>query len=93
MDEFKKQFARNCTNNSDSSSLCPKDSSIIVGILSVGTAVGALISAPFGDWLGRRKSLLLAVALFCVGAICQVCAEDIPLLLVGRYASVSAPSP
>ncbi|KAK8145431.1 hypothetical protein MY1884_002170 [Beauveria asiatica] len=84
MNEFKKQFATNCSDAGVNTNLCPKDSSIIVAILSAGTVLGALIAAPFGDFLGRRKSLLLGVALFCIGAICQVCAEDIPLLLVGR---------
>ncbi|KAM3460587.1 hypothetical protein MY5147_006127 [Beauveria neobassiana] len=85
MDEFKKQFSTNCSDTGVNTNLCPKDSSIIVAILSAGTVLGALIAAPFGDFLGRRKSLLLGVALFCIGAICQVCAEDIPLLLVGRF--------
>ncbi|KAM3540532.1 hypothetical protein ARSEF1564_006562 [Beauveria bassiana] len=85
MDEFKKQFSTNCSDAGVNTNLCPKDSSIIVAILSAGTVLGALIAAPFGDFLGRRKSLLLGVALFCIGAICQVCAEDIPLLLVGRF--------
>ncbi|KAJ4165200.1 hypothetical protein LMH87_006842 [Akanthomyces muscarius] len=85
MDEFKNQFATNCSDPGLNTNLCPRDSSIIVAILSAGTALGALAAAPFGDWLGRRKSLLLGVALFCVGAICQVCAESIPLLLVGRF--------
>ncbi len=85
MNEFKKKFASNCSDAGANTNLCPKDSSIIVAILSAGTVLGALAAAPFGDLLGRRKSLLLGVALFCVGAICQVCAESIPLLIVGRY--------
>lgn len=89
MDEFKRQFATNCGSGGSNTNLCPRDSSIIVAILSAGTILGALAAAPFADFLGRRKSLLLGVALFCIGAICQVCAEAIPLLLVGRYASLS----
>ncbi|OAA62277.1 high affinity glucose transporter RGT2 [Cordyceps fumosorosea ARSEF 2679] len=84
MDQFKNQFATNCSDPGANTNLCPKDASIIVSILSVGTTVGALIAAPFGDLLGRRKSLVLAICLFCIGAICQVCAQAIPLLLVGR---------
>ncbi|PHH87397.1 hypothetical protein CDD83_8928 [Cordyceps sp. RAO-2017] len=83
MPEFKQQFATTCRSN-DQPEICPKDLSIIVAILSAGTAVGALLAAPAGDSLGRRITLLLAVGLFCVGAICQVCADAIPLLLVGR---------
>lgn len=87
MPEFREQFASRCSQGEKGSgnfSLCPKDSSIIVAILSAGTALGALLAAPIGDHLGRRRSLLVSVLLFCVGAICQVCANAIPLLLVGR---------
>lgn len=91
MDEFKAQFATNCADTGSGANLCPKDSSIIVAILSAGTALGALCAAPMGDFLGRRKSLLLGVALFCIGALCQVCANAIPLLLVGRYVCPVAP--
>ncbi|KAG6126929.1 glucose transporter [Claviceps purpurea] len=87
MPEFKAQFSSNCHSTIPSdvpSQICPKDSSLIVSILSAGTAVGALLAAPAGDSLGRRITLLIAVGVFCVGAICQVCANVIALLLVGR---------
>ncbi|PHH60572.1 hypothetical protein CDD81_1544 [Ophiocordyceps australis] len=83
MDEFKEQFATTCETDGNRD-ICPKDLSIIVAILSAGTAVGALLAAPAGDSLGRRITLLLSVGVFCIGAICQVCANAIPLLLVGR---------
>ena len=90
---FKKQFATNCGSPVEPE-ICPKDLSIIVAILSAGTVVGALLAAPAGDSLGRRITLLLSVGVFCIGAICQVCADAVPLLLVGRYApSVPGRSP
>ncbi|RDA91526.1 hypothetical protein CP533_4365 [Ophiocordyceps camponoti-saundersi (nom. inval.)] len=79
MPEFKRRFATSCDPE-----LCTKEISIIVSILSAGTVVGALLSAPAGDSLGRRITLLVAVAVFCLGSVCQVCADAIPLLLVGR---------
>lgn len=85
MSKFKEQFGAHCTDINGNAEICTSDSSIIVAILSAGTAVGALISAPVGDYLGRRIALLLSVAIFTIGAIVQVCAEDIPMLLVGRY--------
>lgn len=84
MPAFQKQFASRCSDRDNTQNLCPKDSSNIVAILSAGTALGALFAAPLGDNFGRRRSLLLSVAVFCIGAICQVCANAIPLLLVGR---------
>lgn len=87
MTEFKEQFGKhtNCFDENGALDICTKDSSIIVAILSAGTALGALLAAPSGDSLGRRKTLLLAVGIFCIGAIFQVCASNIDLLLVGRY--------
>ena len=87
MPEFQTQFGANCANSgSDTAlSICAKDSALIVAILSAGTVVGALLAAPAGDSVGRRISLLIAVGVFCIGAICQLCAVSIPLLLVGRY--------
>ncbi|KAF4592161.1 regulator of conidiation [Ophiocordyceps camponoti-floridani] len=79
MSEFKDRFAAGCRPE-----LCPGDVAVVVSVLSAGTVVGALLAAPAGDSLGRRLTLLLAVAVFCVGAVCQVCAAAIPLLLVGR---------
>jgi MFS family permease len=84
MNEFKEKFGT-CKNQPDRDDICAKDSALIVAILSVGTAIGALLAAPAGDMLGRRRSMLLAVGIFCIGAICQVCAEALPALLVGRW--------
>lgn len=81
MPAFKNQFATSCRPD-----ICNKDLSIIVAILSAGTVLGALLAAPAGDSLGRRITLLIGVGVFCIGAICQVCANAVPLLLVGRYA-------
>ncbi|KAF5622952.1 RCO3 glucose transporter [Fusarium sp. NRRL 52700] len=87
MTEFKEQFGKhtNCHDEKGAIDICTKDSSIIVAILSAGTALGALLAAPTGDSLGRRKTLLVAVGIFCLGAIFQVCANNIDLLLVGRF--------
>ncbi|KAF5687263.1 RCO3 glucose transporter [Fusarium circinatum] len=87
MTEFKEQFGKhtNCYDEKGAIDICTKDSSIIVAILSAGTALGALLAAPTGDSLGRRKTLLLAVGIFCVGAIFQVCANNMDMLLVGRF--------
>lgn len=95
MSEFKTQFGANCrsTTNADSVSICPKDAALIVAILSAGTAVGALLAAPAGDSLGRRISLLISVGIFCIGAICQTCAQEIVLLLIGRCVGNPNPFP
>ncbi|KAH6657299.1 general substrate transporter [Truncatella angustata] len=84
MDAFTKQFSTGY-HDSTGPALTPSQTAIIVAILSAGTALGALIAAPCADTLGRRLSLLLSVGVFCFGVVFQVCADAIPMLLVGRF--------
>jgi MFS family permease len=84
MRSFLDQFSTGFRDKMDLPALAPEQISIIVAILSAGTVLGSLVSAPVGDFFGRRLSLIGAVAIFCFGVIFQVCANKIPLLLVGR---------
>ncbi len=84
MSSFKKQFSTGYPND-DAPDLRPAQISIIVAILSAGTFAGALISAPFGDWIGRRLSIIASIGVFILGVIFQVTASALPLLLAGRY--------
>ncbi|PSN63955.1 general substrate transporter [Corynespora cassiicola Philippines] len=47
-------------------------SGTIVGLLSIGTLIGALIAAPIADKFGRRISIIIWNIIFCVGVIVQV---------------------
>ena len=85
MREFKDQFGTHCHDDNGDLDICTEDSSILVAILSAGTIIGALLAAPAGDTIGRRQTILYSVGIFCIGAICQVCAIALNLLLVGRY--------
>jgi MFS family permease len=90
MEQFRRQFATQPPPSEGAiPSLTVKEASIIVAILSAGTVFGALLSAPAADSFGRRLSLLLAVAVFCLGGILQTCASDIPVLLAGRYVTTT----
>ena len=40
---------------------------LVVGLLSIGALIGALAAAPFSDKIGRRKSMLVACAVFICG--------------------------
>lgn len=84
MRSFLDQFSTGTHDKNGLPSLAPEEISIIVAMLSAGTVLGSLVSAPVGDYFGRRLSLIGAVAVFCFGVIFQVCAVNIPLLLVGR---------
>lgn len=47
---------------------------LIVGFLSIGTAIGVLLGAPTADRLGRRMAMSVEVVVFCIGVIIQVTA-------------------
>ncbi|KAI0597383.1 general substrate transporter [Biscogniauxia sp. FL1348] len=85
MTSFKNQFSTGYLDSSHQKNLTPAEISITVAILSAGTVAGALISAPFGDWIGRRISIIASVGVFVVGVIFQICANAIPMLLAGRF--------
>jgi MFS transporter, SP family, sugar:H+ symporter len=84
MTEFKKQFSTGHTNDDGTPNLSVQQSSLVVAILSLGTTLGALASAQAADSIGRRLSLLLAAAIFCVGGALQTAAWNLDTLIVGR---------
>lgn len=85
MTAFRNQFSTGYIDPKDNMpNVSPAQSSVIVAILSAGTFFGALMAAPMGDKLGRRISLIIAVAIFSFGVLLQTLAMAIPLLVVGR---------
>lgn len=91
MESFREHFSPGFTNESGEPDIPPNQVSLVVAMLSAGTAVGALCSAPVADFYGRRLSLILGIVIFCIGAIFQVSATNIPLLVVGRLVDISSP--
>ncbi|KAM0288030.1 hypothetical protein ACHAQH_000098 [Verticillium albo-atrum] len=85
MDSFRRDFSTEGMDDNGRYIITAAQSSIIVAILSAGTALGALLSAPAADSIGRRLSLLVSVGVFSFGGIFQVCAHNIAMLLVGRF--------
>ncbi|KAF4553298.1 High-affinity fructose transporter ght6-like protein [Elsinoe fawcettii] len=47
-------------------------SGTIVGLLSIGTLMGAIIAAPIADKFGRRISIVWWNIVFCIGVIVQI---------------------
>lgn len=50
-------------------------SGLIVGMLSIGTLIGALVAAPIADKIGRRMSVSFWSVVFAVGLIVQISAS------------------
>ena len=57
---------------------------LIVSIALIGAAIGALFSGSISDKIGRKKVILIADALFTVGAVIMATAPSIAWLMVGR---------
>lgn len=51
-------------------------SGLIVGLLSIGTLIGALAGAPIADMLGRKWSITLWCMILNVGLIVQITSPD-----------------
>ncbi|KAJ5212879.1 hypothetical protein N7449_000048 [Penicillium cf. viridicatum] len=51
-------------------------SGLIVGLLSIGTMIGALVGAPVADKLGRKWSITLWCMILNVGLIVQISSPD-----------------
>ncbi|KXT16985.1 hypothetical protein AC579_7419 [Pseudocercospora musae] len=59
---------------------------LIVSILSAGTFLGALLSAPTADWMGRRLGLMFSAGIvFNLGVVLQTASTGQPLLIAGRF--------
>ena len=81
MDYWKRSFA---TGGRDY--ITPAQDSLIVSILSAGTFFGALLAAPFADFLGRRWGLMASAGIvFNLGVILQTASTAQPMFIAGRF--------
>lgn len=62
----------------------PQLQGTVVAIYDVGCFFGAIISLSIGEWLGRRKSILLGCTTMIIGAALQTSSYTIAQLIVGR---------
>ncbi|EPE29153.1 MFS general substrate transporter [Glarea lozoyensis ATCC 20868] len=91
MDNFLYQFADQRNGPPDSPySFTWQRSGLIVGMLSIGTLIGALTSASIANSrVGRKMSVLLWCAVFIIGNIVQMAAEypEWYTMMAGRIVS------
>lgn len=57
---------------------------LIVSILEVGAFFGSIVSAIFGEQLGRRKSIALSICIMMLGSLLQATAYSRAHLIVAR---------
>ena len=74
------------TGLTDEFGLSPASLGFTVGSLLIGCAVGAFFAGRLADVIGRRNVMLMAAALFVVGALIQGLTEVHALFVVARFA-------
>lgn len=70
MPDFLDRFADIRTTNPPSFSNVREG--LIVGLLSIGTLVGAILAGPIADKLGRKKCIIFWDVIFIVGVVVQI---------------------
>lgn len=71
MPDFLQRFG-DTTNRDGSPAFTNSRSGTIVGLLSIGTLIGAVGGAPVADHFGRRITIIVGNVIFCVGVIVQI---------------------
>ncbi len=57
---------------------------LVVAAVPIGAVVGAAIAGPAADRYGRRSMILLAAAIFIVGALASAAAPGVEVLVIAR---------
>lgn len=62
-----------------------KTTQLIISILFLGMVFGEFLFGPLSDAIGRKKSILIGVFVFCMGTLICLWAQSIEVLLLGRF--------
>ncbi|KAG2232032.1 hypothetical protein INT48_000587 [Thamnidium elegans] len=76
-------FIKTMTNGSKF--LTAMQTSVITGLLLAGCFVGSLFAAPLCERLSRKYTIIIASAVFNVGAAIQVAATNYDMMIAGRF--------
>ncbi|KAK7428471.1 hexose transporter hxt5 [Neonectria magnoliae] len=84
MPDFLDRFAQ--TNSDGERAFSTVRSGLIVALLSIGTLIGALISAPIADRFGRKYSISFWNLIISIGFIIQISADrEWVQIMMGRW--------
>lgn len=62
----------------------PNDSQLIISSIFLGMAFGLIFYGPLSDSFGRKNAIYLGTAIFLVGCIISIIAQDFEYMLIGR---------
>ena len=62
----------------------PSQSGAVVSVFTGGAFFGAMFAGPAGDYIGRKKTIMLGALIFIVGGSLQTAAQSLDYLYAGR---------
>lgn len=86
MDDFLRRFAQRSLGSDPPYKFSNVREGLVVGLLSIGSLVGALLAAPLSNRVGRRMAMITACVIFFVGNTVQISTmEAWYQLAIGRF--------
>lgn len=58
---------------------------MLTAILELGAWAGTLVNGYIADAAGRRMTVIMAAAIFCVGVVIQACTQNVDYVYAGRF--------
>ncbi len=63
----------------------PNHIQYVVGFIFIGMTIGQLFYGPLADAIGRKPTLFIGIGLFMIGSFISWLADDITVMLAGRF--------